>query len=386
MSPRNRDAPYFATFAAMGVTQLVLGPSIATLRHTTGTSNGTIGVLFTVSATGYLAGIALSGQWLARRQVHTALRFGLLAMAAGLVLVPFAGSLGSLVAIEALIGFGTGWVEIPGNSAILWKHGGGSALNGLHASFSIGAVAAPILIYRSLAWTNGLHAGYIVAAAIPVVAVLLLATTQSPANPHVAVGRGVPRGARARTALGFVYFFAYVGVELAFAGWIYTYATLRGFDRAQGIYLGAAFLGAFAVGRVLSVRLARYLDSVTTLAIDHAVALTALLLLLAGRSAPVAVWTGTIVFGLGIASLFPAMMSLSESMVPATGTITSLYLAGSAIGTMAIPGSMGALLDRFGAPALPLTALIGLGVTACVAIAFTPRDRSSRRRAVPVSS
>jgi hypothetical protein len=169
VTPRDRDAPYFATFAAMGVTQLVLGPSIATLRHTTGTSNGTIGVLFTVSAIGYLLGIVLSGQWIAHRQVHSALRFGLLAMAAGLVLVPFAGSLGALVGIEALIGFGTGWVEIPGNSAILWKHGGGAVLNGLHASFSIGAVAAPIIIYRSLAWTNGLHAGYIVAAAVPIV-------------------------------------------------------------------------------------------------------------------------------------------------------------------------------------------------------------------------
>jgi fucose permease len=132
---------------------------------------------------------------------------------------------------------------------------------------------------------------------------------------------------------------------------------------------------------VLSVRLARYLDSITTLAVDHAVALIALLLLLTGRSAPLAVWIGTIMFGLGIASLFPAMMSLSDSIVPATGTVTSLYLAGSAIGTMAIPGSMGALLDHFGAPALPMTALVGLGVTACVAIAFTPR-----RRAVPVSS
>jgi fucose permease len=376
-----RDFPYFATFTAMGVTQLVLGPSIMTLRHTTGTSNGTIGVLFTVSALGYLAGIALSGQWIARRPVHSALRFGLLAMAVGLFLVPFAGSLGALVGIEALIGFGTGWVEIPGNSAILWRHGGGSALNGLHAAFSIGAVAAPIIIERSLAWTNGLHAGYVVAAAVALVAVLLLSSARNPPNPHEAVGRGVPRGARLRTALGATYFFAYVGVELGFAGWIYRFGSLRGLDQATTSYLGAAFLGAFAVGRILSVRIARVLDAVTILFVDHAVAVAALVLLLAGRRAPLALWTGTIVFGLGIASLFPSMMSVSEAVVPATGTVTSLYLAGSAIGTMAIPGSMGALLDHFGAPALPVTGLIGLGVTASVALAFTPR-----RRAVPASS
>src|SRR4051794_21579527 len=91
--PRNSDVPYFATFGAMGVTMLVLGPSIDTLQHNTGTSNATIGLLFTVSALGYLAGIALSGQWIAHRQVHSALRFGLLAMAVGLALVPFAHEL-----------------------------------------------------------------------------------------------------------------------------------------------------------------------------------------------------------------------------------------------------------------------------------------------------
>ncbi len=378
MPGHDRDLPYFATFAAMGVTQLVLGPSIATLRHTTGTSNATIGVLFTVGALGYFAGIALSGQWIARRPVKTALRFGLLTMAVGLVLVPFAATLGALIGIEALIGFGTGWVEIPGNSAILWRHGGGAALNGLHASFSIGAVAAPIVIGRSLAWTGGLHAGYFVAAALPVVAVLLLTPARNRPNPHGSVGRGVPRGARLRTALGATYFFAYVGVELGFAGWIYRYGTLRGFGHGPVVsYLGAAFLAAFAIGRIVSVRIARHVDASTMLAVDHAVAVAALLLLLAGGSAPFAVWVGTIVFGLGIVSMFPAMMSLSDTLVPATGTVTSLYLAGSAVGTMAVPGSMGALLDHFGVPALPVTALIGVGVTACVAVAFAVRTHGT---------
>ena len=42
--------------------------------------------------------------------------------------------------------------------------------------------------------------------------------------------------------------------------------------------------------------------------------------------------------------MFPAMMSVSDALVPATGTVTSIYLAGSAVGTMLLPGSMG---ERF---------------------------------------
>ncbi len=384
---RSRGEPaYFATFGAMGVATLVLGPSIATLRHTTGASNAEIGILFTVSSLGYLVGIALSGQWIARRDVHTALRFGLGLMAIALVLVPYARTLSALVAIELLLGFGTGWVEIPGNSAILWRHGGGSALNGLHASFAIGAVAAPLLIGRSLAWTHGLHAGYFGAAIVSLGAIAFLATESSPVNPHEAIGRGIPDGARVRTALGAVYFFAYVGVELAFAGWIYRYGTARGLARGQAAtFLGAAFLGAFAVGRLLAVRIARRLRDTMMLAADHAVSALALALLLVGRNNAVALWGGTILFGLGIASMFPAMMSLSERLVPATGTVTSIYLAGSAIGAMAIPGSMGALLDRFGPAALPVVALVGIAVTALVAAAFAP-SAIATRRAAPSSS
>ena len=190
-----------------------------------------------------------------------------------------------------------------------------------------------------------------------------------------------------RTALGATFFFAYVGVELGFAGWIYRYATLRGLGHGQTeFFLGATFLVAFAIGRVISVPIARRFASGPVLAADHAVAVAALLLLLVGRSTPVALWLGTFVFGLGIASMFPSMMSISNALVPATGTVTSLYLAGSAIGTMAIPGSMGVLLDRFGAPALPVAALIGLGITATVALAFTSRKRSTTRRALPAST
>ena len=389
MDEHRGNAPYFATFAAMGVATLVLGPSIATLRHTTHTSNAEIGVLFTVSSLGYLVGSGLAGQWVAHRPVHSALRFGLVLTAIGLVLVPFGSTLAALVVIETFLGFGTGFVEIGGNQAMLWRHGneGGSdsAYNGLHASFAFGAVTAPLIIAASLAWTGGLHAGYVIAATIPLVGFLLLRHAKSPPNPHADLGRGVPRGTRARTALGATWFFAYVGVELAFAGWIYRYGTLRGLQHGVAAsYLGAAFLGAFAVGRIVSVRIARHLGAAEMLVIDHVIAAAALVVLLVGRDAPVALWGGTILFGLGIASMYAAMMLHSKEHIPATGTVTSLYVAGSALGAMAIPGSMGALLDHFGPAALPVTALIGVGVTGTAATVFSVL--TPRRRAVPVSS
>jgi hypothetical protein len=70
------------------------------------------------------------------------------------------------------------------------------------------------------------------------------------------------------------------------------------------------------------------------------------------------------------------MLSVSETAVPATGTVTSLYLVGSGLGAMALPWAIGALLEAQGAVALPAVALAGVTAAAGTAIAFVLRARS----------
>ena len=84
-----------------------------------------------------------------------------------------------------------------------------------------------------------------------------------------------------------------------------------------------------------------------------------------------------LLFGLGMASMFANMLGMSEPLVPSTGTVTSLYLVGSSLGGIVVTGSMGALLDRYGAVALPVVAAIGTLATLAIVVAL---ELSARRR------
>jgi fucose permease len=378
---RRRDrvvVAYLGAFGAMGVVQLALGPSLDTLRAHTGATTATIGVLFTASSLGYLVGVLLAGQIVAHRDVHGVLRVGLLIVAAMALCVPGPSSLAVLIAVETVLGFGMGLIEIGGNSVVLWRFRGGAAMNALHAAFAIGATIAPIIVGRSLAWTNGIGAAWVAAAVITLAPFVLLVRRAGPANPHVAVGRGIPPGAALITALGAVWFAIYVGVEIGVAGWIYDYARDRGIGGTQTVTaLGAVFLGAFAVGRIAGVPIARRVSAARMLAGDHALAIVAALALTLAGDHAAAIWPATALLALGLASMFPSMLSVSDAAIPATGTVTSIYMIGSGVGSMTVPVLIGVLLDRHGAAALPLVTLVGMIVAAALAAAFVGRARSA---------
>ncbi len=362
---------YLSAFVAMGVCTMLLGPSLDTIATTTHTPTANIGVLFTASSIGYLLGVTASGQWITHRSVHRALIAGVAMMMAAVVLIPSATSLLAVFGCEILLGFGIGWIEIPANSAILWNHGGGRAINALHAAFAIGAVLAPVIVGRSLAWSHSLRGGYLVAGVIAMVPLLLLRGRRPPTNPHVDHGRGIPTGARALTAVGTLFFAFYVGVEITFAGWIYKYAQARGVATSTNATIfGAVFLGAFAVGRVIGVPIARRLAPHQVLYIDHAIAVAGIIVLMIAPRNLAALLAGTIIFGLGIASMFASMLGLSEMHVAATSTVTSIYLVGSSVGTMVLPWVTGRLLAAHGPGALPIVALISTSLTLLTVWAF----------------
>jgi len=64
--------------------------------------------------------------------------------------------------------------------------------------------------------------------------------------------------------------FTYVGVEVAYGGWIFTYAVkVFGMGETEADYLSSAFWGAITLGRLLAVPLAARLSSSRLLLADH---------------------------------------------------------------------------------------------------------------------
>lgn len=391
IDPRGRGgvgavAVYLASFLALGLSFSLIGPALSHLQDQTGSSLGAIGVLFTVQALGYLVGSIVGGNLYDRGFGHRVLGSALLLMAAALLVIPHAHDLVLLGGLFALVGTGAGSADVGGNTLLVWRRGGsdGAALNGLHLCFGIGALVSPVLVAWSLASRDDLVAASL-AMALPTAAVGIWALSRPSPPPllHEDHPSGEPATRRMLLVIA-VFFFLYVGVEIGFAGWVHTYAEaihLGGEDAAATLNaaaaLNAAFWGAFLLGRLVAVGVATRMGSGRMLAIAGAISIGAAAVLAAsdGRAAPV--WAGTVLFGVAIAPLYPTMLAYVGDHFPLTGSATSWFVAGSAIGGLTLPWMIGQLFDHLGPGAMPVTVL--LATVACIAWILVIRATLTRR-------
>ncbi len=366
-------AAYLSSFVGLGVSTILLGPAIDTLASRSGVDKGRIGVLFTVGAIGYMIGSLLVGQMLSRFAANRVAAIGVSVLIIGLLTTAFAPTFWLLAISQLFVGAGGAGLDVTGNSVILWLHQGGPVMAALHLCFSIGAILAPILIAKSLDWTGEVRVGFLVVAAIMGIILVGLLTTRGPLNPHTNETNTKVRLAGKQPKLlgiGVLFYLTAVGVEVSFFNWIVDYGVARGLTRTgTATALATTFSVAFFVGRFLSVPLASLKKPFAILLLDIALTMGGLgiMLVVHDRSA---MWVGSALVGLGLASLFPSMLSLAEPVLPSTGLVTSAFLAGSSVGSMTFPVLIGYLLDRSGANALPAVLLVGSGLCGLTVVAF----------------
>jgi len=74
----------------------------------------------------------------------------------------------------------------------------------------------------------------------------------------------------------------------------------------------------------------------------------------------VALWVGTIGYGIAIASIFPTLLSFAERRMAITGRITGLFFAGASLGGMTLPVAMGYMLENVAPIAVIWSVLVGI--------------------------
>jgi FHS family Na+ dependent glucose MFS transporter 1 len=172
--------------------------------------------------------------------------------------------------------------------------------------------------------------------------------------------------------------FLYVGAEVGFGGWVYTYAVRRGLmGAAAAAYLTSAFWGALTLGRLLAIPIAARLSPRAVLLSDLLGCLASVgALLIQPNSAP-ALWLGTLGLGFSMASVFPTMLSLAERRIDITGGVTGWFFVGSSAGGMTLPWLIGQLFESVG----PRVMLIGIGLAlVCALLVFTTLILSPKPR------
>lgn len=362
---------HLGAFVTLGCAVLLLGPSLDTFRADAHVTISKIGLLIATSSVGYLLGSITTGRLLQNQPAHRTLGGGLIIMALALALLTTMHGLIGLAIFECLLGFGSSMIDVTGNTVVLWVHKGGPVMNALHLAFGIGGILSPIIVSRSLLWTGSIRAGYLLVAAVILVLAIVILRRPSPPNPHLEGERGFPKGVTRLIVLTVLFFVAYAWLELGFATWIFTYASERGMDPLRGAaWLGTGFLASFSIGRLAAIPISARVAAKHIMLVDFAILTVGLLVLLVGGRNVTAMWVGTILVGLGVASMFPSMLSLSEPNIPSTSAVTSTFLVGSSIGSIFLPPIIGALIDRNGPAAMPAMVLAGTVVCGAIVAVF----------------
>jgi FHS family Na+ dependent glucose MFS transporter 1 len=153
----------------------------------------------------------------------------------------------------------------------------------------------------------------------------------------------------------------YVGGEAGYGAWIYTYAfTLNFGTEVTAAYLTSAFWGSFTLGRLLGVWVSTQARPLTILYLDFAGCVVSLGLILLFPQSRLMLWTGTILFGIAQASIFPTFLTLAEERMHVTGTIAGLFLVGAGVGGMILPWLIGQAFVQVGAGAMMAMIFIGI--------------------------
>jgi FHS family Na+ dependent glucose MFS transporter 1 len=135
----------------------------------------------------------------------------------------------------------------------------------------------------------------------------------------------------------------YVGCEVGYGGLIASYVQLyhkEHFEHTAAL-LSSVFWLSFTIGRLIAIPISKYISVRLMLVIDIIVTMVALVTLVISQH-HVVIWIATIIAGLGMASQYPATISLPSGHLNMnlSGFLTSLMVTFGAFGEMIIPAIM----------------------------------------------
>ena len=342
---------YYVAFITLGLASASLGPTLPGLAEHTQSRLAQISSLFVARSLGYLAGSLLGGRLYDRTPGHPVMAAGILLMAGMLALAPLVPWLWVLIAVILTLGLAEGALDVGGNTLLVWVHLEKVApfMNGLHFFFGVGAFLSPLIIARVMLRGGGILQAYWVLAALLLPGALWLLQLSSPFLPTGPSDGSTGRPNRRLVALVVLFFFLYTGAEVAFGGWIFSYAVaLRLSSDAAAAYLTSAFWGAVTAGRLLAIPLAVRLPTRRVLLADFVGCLASLGVLILGSNSLLATWVGTCGVGLFMASIFPAALSLAQERMPITGQVTGWFFVGASGGGMFLPWLIGQFFESVG--------------------------------------
>jgi FHS family Na+ dependent glucose MFS transporter 1 len=346
-----RTVSYFITSLSLGLTVAVLGPTLPGLAEQTGVNIGRISFLFTAHSLGYLLGSLVGGRLYDRISGRFVIASALFTIMVMMLLVPFVPLLYVLIVVLVVNGSASGMLDVGCNTLLVWVHGSkvASYMNALHFFFGLGAFISPLIVGRVIRSTGGISWAYWVLALILLPSTVLLSSISAPEIKKHNPDKESRRSDYFLVAIISFFFFLHVGGELAYGGWIYTYALSVGLaDKIVAAYLTSVFWGSLTVGRLSGVPVASRVKPHYILIYSLVGCVIGPGIILLFSSSAAVMWIGTAITGFSMASLFPVSITFAERHLHLSGKVTSMFLAGASVGTMFFPLLVGQFFESVG--------------------------------------
>ncbi len=355
LRPMASTYAYFAAIMALGLVSASLGPTLPGLAQQTGSEIRQISYLFLARSTGYMLGSLLGGKVLDMLPGHWVLGVALAAISLTLFAVPTLPILWILAAVLLVTGVAEGSVDVGSNALLVWVHRSkvGPYMQGLHLFFGVGAFLSPIIVVQVMRMSGGIRGPYWVLALLMLPIALWVLRLASPRPIHEETDENATGVNWGLVRLIALFMFLYVGAEVSFSGWIYTYAITLGLASTQAAgYLTSVFWGGLTVGRVFAIPIATRFRPRDIVLADLIGCVLSVGVILVWRESNTALWAGAIGLGLSMASIFATVILWAERRMTLSGSVTRWFFVGASLGGMTFPWLAGQFFDRSGPRAI----------------------------------
>ncbi len=354
----------------MGISIAAMGPSLPLLQANLHTPLDQLGLLFAANFAGSVVATLVAGPFFDRRPAGPLMIAGLLLMMTGQVLLALATIFPLALIALLLTGLGLGTFNL--GSAVLMarlfgRHGG-RVLSLVSVAFGVGAFSGPLLVAVVVQTTHGYRALFIGIAVLLLLPLVLYAVLPL-AGPSIAGPQAhkdpLPRSAAPAIALLAAVASLYLGAEIGFGGWAFTYVRqTTSVDISTASWLVSAFWLALGLGSLAAaVRPARLPDNWLIL-LSAAGATLSTLAVLGGRGYPGVEIAASFSLGLFLGPIYPLSLANAAGLVPAAaGRVSAIVISVSQGGAGILPWVQGLLFA--------LGPIWGMGMTALICLLMT---------------
>jgi FHS family Na+ dependent glucose MFS transporter 1 len=307
-----------------------------------------------------------------------------------LALIPLANSLPLLLLIFFINGLPGGIINTGANTLLMWTHGkkAGPYVNGLHFAFGLGAFLAPTVFAQVLNLGGTYQHAYwaLAGLALPVSLFLQLLPGSPQLTDQNEESELPPANLRQImpvVLIAMLFLFFYVGSEITYGNWIYTYAlTLNLADATRAAYLTSSFWLSFTIGRAISIPVAARFKPAQILAVAFIGGLGALALAISAPNSLTVLWIATVMIGFFMAPVWATGYNLVGQSIKMTATVSSLIILGDSFGAVVLPWVTGQTIERFGAHTMPWLVISSFAINGLIFVIMLVQSRAVPQIAV----